>query len=53
MWKLRSGLSNKTVKFKPSSEANEGVPEDLQEFWQVASPLIEAWAEDFLAKRFY
>ena len=54
MWKFRSGLSNKEKKFdSPNSCVTDGSEVELQKFWQVASPLVEVWAEDFIAKRFY
>ncbi len=54
MWKYRSGLSNKRVLVPAAIESNEDAGHlKTQALWEVASPLVEAWSQQFLSRRFH
>lgn len=54
MWKYRSGLSNKNIlRAKDVATAESPGQHKIQALWQVASPLVESWSQQFLTRRFH
>ena len=53
MWRFRSGLNNKSMLMAKDSGAEEDAGQHkIQALWEVASPLAEAWSQQFLLRRF-
>ena len=53
MWKFRSGLNNKRMLMAKDTGAEDDAGQHkIKALWEVASPLAEAWSQQFLLRRF-